>query len=492
MRQVGGIAVALALIGGLAVAVPSSAAATGKAPAFEEGPCPEPVPRSDRVTCGVLTVPEDRNRPRQSQVRLAVAILHPEEPQPSAAPLLFVSGGPGDAALPDVEGFLQTPFVTDRDMILVDLRGTGASKPSLACPEVVASLFGAATGDRKARAAYLGQLRACRDRLEDEGVDRRAYDYEAMSADLADLRRALGIAEWNVYGISNGGRLALELVRRHPQGVRSVVLDAALAPDGNFFTELWPHGARAIDLLFSACNAQPTCTEAHPDLEKRLFDFVEQARREPVVVTTENPNTGEPDTVVLDDINLLEVLRGALYDTSLLPAIPSLMDGLIDGSLSEVVAQEVLARTGPSPAFSLGQSLSDNCREEMAFVKQRELQQQARRMPQYRRVILDDLSREECRVWNVGKADVSVDRPVTSKIPALLLVGSFDPVHPLASAKAIAAHLANSTVVELPGLGHGTAFAHECARTLMQAFVLDPRAKVDTACVDAMGPPDFS
>jgi pimeloyl-ACP methyl ester carboxylesterase len=492
MKQVAGIAVAFALFGGTAMAVPASATAAGNAPAFEEGTCPDEVPRSDRVTCGFVTVPENRDRPKGNEVRLAVAIVHPEEPHPTAAPLLFVSGGPGDAALVNVEWFLETPFVTDRDMIVVDLRGTGASKPSLACPEVAEPLVGVASGNRKARAVYLDQLRACRDRLDRAGVDRRAYDYEAMSADLADLRRALKIDAWHVYGISNGGRLALELVRRHPEGVKSVVLDAALAPDGNFYTELWPHGARAIDALFSACDAQPTCAKAHPDLEQRSFDFVEQLRRDPEVVTTENPSTGQPGTVVFDDISTLEILRGGLYDTSLIPAIPALVEGLIDGSARELVAQEVLARTGPSPTFGLGQSLSDNCREEVAFVKQGELRSQARRMPRYRRVILDDRSRQECGVWDVGKADASFDRPVTSKIPALLLVGSFDPVHPLASAKAIAAHLPNSTVVELPGLGHGTAFAHECARSLMQAFVLDPRAKVDTACVDAMGPPNFT
>ncbi len=107
-------------------------------------------------------------------------------------------------------------------------------------------------------------------------------------------------------------------------------------------------------------------------------------------------------------------------------------------------------------------------------------------------MIGDDTSRAECRVWNVGKAAASVERPVRSRIPTLLTVGTLDPVHPRASSEAIAKYLRNSTIVEVPGTGHGAAFAGECPTATVHAFLTDPTAGLDTGCVQSMRPPAFT
>jgi pimeloyl-ACP methyl ester carboxylesterase len=473
------------------LAIPAIPASAGPAPAFEPGRCPEVVPDDPRVECGTLTVPENR-RLSAGEVVLSVARIRPLTAEIAEAPLLYVSGGPGDASLAYAIDHLEHPIVEDRELVLVDLRGTGESLPSLACPEAESGpfSFAAPSDDRAAQRAALDAIGDCKRRLEADGVDLRAYDYEEMATDLADLRVALGIAEWDVYGISNGGRLALELVRRHPEGVRSLVLDAALAPQGNFFTELWPHAARAFDVLFGACTADPGCNAAHPDLEDRFWDLIERLREEPVVQSGTRPD-GETGRVVFDDRNALDILRAGLYDTSLLPIIPALLDQLTSGVGFDVVAAEVLASAGSTETFSLGENLSDNCREEVAYVRSAELERQARKLPRFRRVILHDTYRRECEVWDVGKADAAVNRPVRSKLPALLLVGEYDPVHPITSSRKIAKHLPNSTVVEFPGIGHGTVFAHDCPRTVLRAFVLDPDGPLDTGCVEQMGPPAF-
>lgn len=473
--------------------LPSLGAAAGAAAAFEPGACPEVVPDDPRIECGTVTVPENRARPNRGNVVLAVARIRPvaESTEP---PLLYLTGGPGEASLAFTIDHLEDPVVDDREVVLVDLRGTGESLPSLACPERQGAVFSfaAPSDDKAATRAALDAIAACKKRVEADGVDLRFYDYEATSADLADLRVALGIDEWDVYGISNGGRLALELVRRHAEGIRSLALDAALAPQGNFFTELWPNAARAFEVLFDACAANATCNSAHPDLEDKFWALIEQLRESPKSVTATNPGTGEPETVVFDDRSTLETLRGGLYDTSLLPVIPTLIDQLAKGEAFELVAGEILARSGDVDTFSLGQNLSDNCREEATFAPRAAFVRQARELPPFRRVILDDTFREECRVWDAGRAEASVNRPVKSKIPTLLLVGEFDPVHPRSSSDAIAKGLPNSTVVEFPGIGHGTEFAHECPRSILRAFVLDPTSAVDTSCVDAMEPPAFS
>jgi len=489
------ILTAVAVLGVVGVwLVPAPAGASGGTkPEFEPGACPDGVPTDPRLECGTVTVPEHHGRAGGHDVVLAVGRIHPASGPSTEPPLLYVTGGPGDSALPFAQDFLDDPPVDDRDLILVDLRGTGYSQPSLECPEATGELFsfGAASDDAEANRAALAAIRDCKERLEADDIDLRAYDYTEISADLADVRTALGIDEWDVYGISNGGRVALELVRRHPQGVRALVLDAALPPQGNFFTELWPHGARAIKALFDACAQDATCNAAHPNLEARFWDMVESLRTSPKSVTGTDAETGSTGTVVFDDRHTLEILRGGLYDTTLIPIIPSLLDQLTKGEAFEGVANEVVARTG-NFGYSLGEELSDNCREEVAYAPRSAFVRQAKELPDYKRVILDDTFRKECKMWDVGKADPSVDRPVRSKIPALLLVGEFDPVHPRESSEAIAKYLPNSTLVEFPGIGHGTEFAHPCPRSILHAFVADPEAPVDTSCVDAMTPPQFA
>jgi hypothetical protein len=175
--------------------------------------------------------------------------------------------------------------------VLVDLRGTGASVPSPACPEVDgAALLAAPSRDVAARRRSLGEVAACRARLRQEGVDLRAYDYAEMAADLADLRRALGIGSWTL-----------------------------------------PHARRAFDAFFGASAADPGCAAAHPDLAARFAALVERLRNDPVAVTVPDGGSGAPRTVVIDDAVALEALHGALYDSSLIPLIPTIIDQLVDG-----------------------------------------------------------------------------------------------------------------------------------------------------------------
>src|SRR5690606_30365469 len=92
------------------------------------------------------------------------------------------------------------------------------------------------TPEQQAMQAALA-IEHCRERLVDEGIDFSNFDSEASAADLRDLRQALGYPQWNLYGLSYGSRLALTAMRADPQGIRSVVLDAAYPVEANLYTE---------------------------------------------------------------------------------------------------------------------------------------------------------------------------------------------------------------------------------------------------------------
>ena len=127
--------------------------------------------------------------PDSPTVDLAVAIISSESDTPAPDPVVYLHGGPGGAAVVHAEAWLdpRSPLLAERDLILVDQRGSGFSRPSLDCPEL--DQFASGFGDRR-----------CRLRLLDEGIDLAGFTTVEIVADLDDLRRALGHETWNLYG----------------------------------------------------------------------------------------------------------------------------------------------------------------------------------------------------------------------------------------------------------------------------------------------------
>ena len=468
-----------------------SPATTGAAapPAVESMPC-DPVPSDPaRVTCWLLPTPARHSNPTGPGIHIDVAVVAPTEEAAGQPPLVMLAGGPGFGSLGDIEQVLTGSW--DRTVVLVDYRGVGLAHPSLACPEVddlTLGLLSTDESDPASRALYLGSLQACHDRLVGGKIDLAAFNYTEIAADLADLRIALGYPVWDLYGVSNGGRVALEVLRRHPEGIRSRVLDAAAPPQGNLRGELWPHAQRAFDVLFDGCQSSPTCAAAYPNLGITFSQLVNDLAAKPVDVAVNGPEGPGSVTVKFTASTVINALRGALYETTLIPLLPFFISELAAGRGYEQVAQ-LIADRSIAPRFSEGMSLSVECQEEVAFLPDGFFGAQAAQLPLLAPAISVDRSVDGCRIWDVGRADPSIESPVISDVPTLLLVGQYDPVHPRPSSEEIASGLSNSTLVEFPGLGHGTFGASPCPDSVMSAFLHDPAAPVDATCAIAMPPP---
>ncbi|HEY5863322.1 MAG TPA: alpha/beta fold hydrolase, partial [Casimicrobiaceae bacterium] len=174
--------------------------------------------------CGTLEVPEDRAKPDGRKVKLFVAVLPANTRSPKPDPLFILAGGPGQAASQ------LAPFASQlnairrtRDIVLVDQRGTGRSSP-LECSAFETNRLDPFETDPLPRA------RLCADQLRANGVDAAQYTTTAWIADLEAVRNALGYPRLNLWGGSYGSRAALEYLRRHPERVRSVVLDGVAPP----------------------------------------------------------------------------------------------------------------------------------------------------------------------------------------------------------------------------------------------------------------------
>ena len=179
------------------------------------------------VECGWLTLPEVRERPAGPAVRLAVARLRVRNP--TAPPLVYLHGGPGGvgALAPSTLERFTTLSGGIRDVVYYDQRAVGLSEPKL-CVGIPGK-----PDSRDAATPQTLEITSARDcvaSIRAQGRDPGAYTTVVQADDLRELRRALGYEKWDVFGVSYGGRLALEAMRRDPSGIRAVVVNSPAIP----------------------------------------------------------------------------------------------------------------------------------------------------------------------------------------------------------------------------------------------------------------------
>ena len=253
-------------------------------------------------------------------------------------------------------------------MIVLEQRGTLKAEPLLACPELDAHLDIAVTLAPTGPDAAAGEsaaVKACRNRLVAEGWDLSSYDSTQNAADVAELRVAMGIDEWNVYGVSYGTDLALQTLRDHPEGIRSVVLDSVVPPQVNLIAEGWPNAATAYRALFDACAQQPACARAFPALENEFHSLVSELTDQPRTITAADPATGAPVDVVVDGYRLANLVLTQM-EPATIADLPALVHGLASGD-GGPAATAILAARPPQGLAGWGLDFGVLCREHAPF-----------------------------------------------------------------------------------------------------------------------------
>jgi pimeloyl-ACP methyl ester carboxylesterase len=101
-----------------------------------------------------------------------------------------------------------------------------------------------------------------------------------------------------------------------------------------------------------------------------------------------------------------------------------------------------------------------------------------------------------CGIWDVGRADAAQHRPVSSRIPTLVLAGEYDPAVPPFITRQIPPTLRNSFFYKFRGVGHlQLAYANPasaCARSIAVEFLRRPRRRPDSSCMATVPPFNFT
>ncbi len=432
--------------------------------------------------CGYVIAPERHADPDGRTIRLPVAIRRATAPDARPDPLFLAQGGPGGDAFevftllaPNME------FAAQRDIIVFNQRGTPYAEPELTCPETEEALPAMlAATDAEAERIYNEALDACYARLRSEGIDLSAYNSLENAADIPLIARALGYEEYNFYGVSYGTLLGLHLMRNHPEGLRAVVLDSVVSTDINFLSETPRSEDRVLREVFAACTADPECAEQYPDLEERYYGLVRQFNENPVTLTLTDPTTGERYEALLSGDGLRSLIFQLLYLPGMNAVLPKVIADVEQGDLRYLQYMW--------PLFAFDQLVAEGMYYSVICAEDSDIDVTGIPLetlrPEIAETARQDLESfvDSCARWRVEQLPASVDDPVISDIPTLLLSGRFDPVTPPAFAEAAAAGLSNAYVLVDPQASHGTFFS-QCVNGIMSDFLNDPTQPPDSSCL---------
>jgi pimeloyl-ACP methyl ester carboxylesterase len=483
--------IALALCALLLVSISSgeqaaAAAAAARVPRFEPSPCPAlAVKAMASARCGHLVVAEDRSRPARGTIRLIVAIIPARSPRPKPDPVVYLAGGPGGIALNEADLAVAAGLNRDRELIMMDQRGTLYSEPALTCPEMdqffVRSLGvpldAPSTGRLHAAAA-----RACYRRWALTGHELGAYNTTENAADFADLRTALGIANWNVFGVSYGTNLALTLIREHPEGIRSAILDSVQPPSVVNVGRYWGNAREGFDNFFRACEHQRGCWNRRPGLEKTFTRLVRKLESHPVTASVRLEKDHPPVRVVIDGGRLVNWLVDMSFAAADYPHVPDWIGELADGNPDKIafsIAKSVISI--PEGYIGYGLTYGVICSEWVPYESESDVLVQGRRaFADYPGSVLAPAVHftyvyDDCRGWKVPKGPAAQRAATRSTIPTLILSGSFDAVTPASWGQIAAQTLPNSTVLVIPGLGHFVSPDSPRAQHAIRSFLADPK-----------------
>ena len=425
--------------------------------------------------CGVLSVPEDRANPNGRQIELHIAVIPAIKRNPAPDALFLLAGGPGQSAIETFPAMLALMFSIheDRDIVLVDQRGTGKSNP-LRCLD----LEDESLDDEEA----LAKLRSCPETLD---ADLRFYNTEIAMTDLDQVRSALGYESINIYGASYGTRAALIYLRMFPEHVRTVTLDSVVDPEFVLFMDAARDGQSALEVFFARCESDAACKTTFPTVRSELDGLLSRLEEKPAEITIPNPLTNKPLELTVTREMITNMIFNTLYAPELVATLPlSIHAAYADENYVPLISQALLVNA----SLYDGMFYAVACTEDAPLISADEAVKLSEGTVFGDRTV--DFM-ETCAAWPKGSVSSEFREPIKSNAPVLIFSGEADPITPPWHADKVAEGLTNELHLVFAGMGHGN-LANRCSSNLFKEFLESASIDgLDTSCVEGIVPPPF-
>jgi pimeloyl-ACP methyl ester carboxylesterase len=431
-----------------------------------------------KARCGTMMRPENPADPNSPDIEIRVAVVPALNLNPENDPLVPIAGGPGQGSVEFYSSYAGAfePVRRDRDILLVDQRGTGQSS-RMDCPaDDEARLFeGNVSLDDTV--AFIAEC------LESLPHDPRYFSTSVAVTDLEAIRDALGYSALNLYGVSYGTRVAQHFARRYPDSTRTVVIDGVVPPQIALGPEIATESQKAVDRILARCIEDAACREHFPDIDVTFAAIVAELRDAPVEVSVPHPNTGRAEVITFGEAELAGAVRLLAYSPTTIALLPLFVHEAGQGNWVPLASQYMMTAIAMSDALALGMHNAVMCTEDLPFVDRSTIDFDGIAASYMGTFQLDALE-AICTNWPAGPIDADFKVPLASDIPFLLLSGEADPITPPRYAELAAVNLTNATHLIGKHQGHGQ-LGVGCMSRLIAEFVAsaDPAA-IDTACME--------
>jgi pimeloyl-ACP methyl ester carboxylesterase len=432
--------------------------------------------------CGKYEVYENRQSQSGRKIALNIIVLPAISDKPAADPWFALAGGPGQSA---VDAYPLTGYTTkirqQRDVVLVDQRGTGASNPlpcELRDPKIAQEILG--------ESMVLEKVRACRNELEKK-ADLTQYTTSIFADDLDDVRQAMGYDKINLFGGSYGTRAALVYLRRHGEHVRTIALEGVAPPQYRIPLAFPKTTQGSVDQLIARCAADEACHKDFPDLKKEFQAIVDKLEKSPAHFDVDNGAAGT-QPVTLSRGMFVAALRPLLYIPGLLSEFPYMIHRVYQDDWSIYATAVLQVRNAIDKQIDRGMFLSVVCAEDVPGTTEEMIRRDTAG------TYLGDSQvrayQKACGDWVQGAIPKDYYAPIRSAVPVLLISGALDPATPPKASEQAAKDLSNSRVVVVKEGTHGT--GSPCIDGLISEFVAQGSAAgLDISCADQIHLPPF-
>jgi len=426
-----------------------------------------------QVKCGKLHVPENYNKPDGEQISINFVVLSAIDNSDNKTPLMFLAGGPGQAAAELASGLRHVfnEVRKTRDLILVDQRGTGQSHP-LQCEDAIEQDIYSITPEEFSE-------QDIRDCLASFSGDLSQYNSENAIRDFDAVRVALGHEQLNIYGGSYGTRAGLVYMRMFPDSLRSVVLDSVgpiEVPIGLFGQS----SARSFNLLLENCQKELSCQKAYPELEKEFKILLTRLKQEPAQVSIAHPRLGTQTKFVISEAKLLGTLRMQLYSVATRSLVPLVIHQAYLGNYMPLAG--LVAQSEGGQGIYLGLLFNITCNEDFPRISETDFELDADN--NFGGGDSHFGFKMVCPIWPQYRPSEEFYQTVTADIPTLILSGNLDPVTPPSNGEYSAKSLQNNHHIVVENASHTVAMS-TCASDIINEFLssLKP-SELDESCLE--------
>ena len=420
---------------------------------------------------GRLSVPENRTQPESRSIEIAfVRFRHPESSD--GPPIVYLPGGPGQPVIQDIDHFaLAYRAYLDiggrGDMLVVEQRGVGASRPKLDCPGVLSRPDDGPLSSEGMATSHVRYINACMDYWQTRDLDFGGYNVVEMAADVDELRASLGYEKLKLFGESFGTHHALAMIALFGERIERAALTAVIGPDDMF--ELPASVDDRIERLSVLSRTDPALSSEKDDLSALMLQAF-AALEEPITVSS--PSAGGDGEIEVGRYDLALATVTMLRQTAFLRQLPTLYRRIMDGDASWLGQWSAAVRQGRQSDLA---SLLIACASGASSERRAMIAEQVTKSPLGDAV--DLLSADACTPFE-ARAIEQVNLPsISADMPVLMVSAEFDSRAPSSNADALLEALPNATHVVFPGVSHDFGDGRDALLELIYNFLAHGETK---------------